>query len=209
MTLIEGGENRRRRRGAALEAALLEAAWEELLATGYEALSIEAVAERAQTSRAVLYRRWATKQDLVRAAVADQLTRTPMKVPDTGSLRGDLVAALEQSISRRARLVLQIMVRIGAYYEESGTNPGSLRTFLLAGRKPVMDAILDRAVARGEIPEGILTPRIRQLPLDLLRQETVMTLQPVEASVITEIVDDIFLPLLGGRAAKVRAGSCR
>jgi len=47
-----------RRRGAELEAALLDAAWDELQAVGYAGLTMEAVADRAGTSRAVLYRRW-------------------------------------------------------------------------------------------------------------------------------------------------------
>src|SRR5580658_8726409 len=62
-----GGKTRRR--GAALEHALLDAAWAELQDVGYAALTIEAVADRAGTSRAVLYRRWRNRPELVIAAM--------------------------------------------------------------------------------------------------------------------------------------------
>jgi len=52
------GEKAERRRGAALEAAILDAAWAELVAAGYAGLTMEAVAARAQTSRPVISRRW-------------------------------------------------------------------------------------------------------------------------------------------------------
>src|SRR5580704_17603611 len=58
-----------RRRGEALETALLDAAWEELQAVGYAGLTTEAVADRAGTSRAVIYRRWPKRAELVIAAL--------------------------------------------------------------------------------------------------------------------------------------------
>ena len=62
-------EVRRRRRGPQLEAALLDAAWEELVHVGYASLTMESVAARAHTGIAVLYRRWPNKDQLVLAAI--------------------------------------------------------------------------------------------------------------------------------------------
>ena len=56
MSLNPGGASQRRR-GIALEEALLDAAWAELTERGYDGFTIDAVAARAGTSRAVLYRR--------------------------------------------------------------------------------------------------------------------------------------------------------
>src|ERR1700689_58257 len=58
-----------RRRGATLEHALLDAAWQELQASGYAKLTMERVADRAGTSRAVIYRRWRNRAELVIAAM--------------------------------------------------------------------------------------------------------------------------------------------
>src|ERR1700684_675894 len=83
---------RTRRRGAALEAALLDAAGAELQDTGYQAMTMEAVADRAGTSRAVLYRRWPKRAELAVAALRRHQPLLSGPIPDTGSLRGDVVA---------------------------------------------------------------------------------------------------------------------
>jgi AcrR family transcriptional regulator len=55
---------------------------------------MESVAARARTGVAVLYRRWPRKDDLVMAAIANHGTMNPVDMPDTGSLRGDMLALL-------------------------------------------------------------------------------------------------------------------
>ena len=59
-----------------------------------------------------------------------------------------------------------------------------------------VDEVLRRGIERGEIDPDRLTPRIATVALDLLRHEMLMTLQPVPEETITEIVDEIFLPLV-------------
>src|ERR1700677_3554696 len=83
-----------RRRGEALESALLDAACAELQAAGYQSMTMEAVADRAGTSRAVLYRRWPKKAELVVAALRRHRPMLSGEVPDTGNLRGDVLALL-------------------------------------------------------------------------------------------------------------------
>ena len=85
----------RRRRGEALEVALLEATWTELKEVGYTQISFDNVAKRAGTSKAVLYRRWPNRLELVRAALRFHRPLPPTFVPKTGSLRGDVLALLE------------------------------------------------------------------------------------------------------------------
>ena len=57
-------------------------------------MTIDAVAVRAGTSRAVLYRRWPNKQELVLAALKHEAAKDVVVAPDTGSLRGDVIALL-------------------------------------------------------------------------------------------------------------------
>src|ERR1700685_1894437 len=71
-----------RRRGAALEHALLDAAWQELQESGYAKLTMERVADRAGTSRAVIYRRWRSRPDLVIAAMRHHQPVLSGAVPD-------------------------------------------------------------------------------------------------------------------------------
>ena len=86
-----------RRRGADLEDAILDAAWEQLTAEGYGRFTIDTVAARARTSKPVLYRRWKTSDELLRAAIRHRGAVTEVPDPDTGTLRGDMLALLRYS----------------------------------------------------------------------------------------------------------------
>lgn len=185
-----------RRHGEQLDRALLDAAWAQLVDGGYASFTFDAVAERAATSRPVLYRRWADKHELVRAALAHALDRDKIAVPDTGTLRGDTIALMKAANKSRAYISAVMAVHLGGYYQETGTSPADLRTLLTIGRASVIGAVLDQAIARGEISKDALTDRIAGLPYTLLNQEYLVTLKPVRVSVIEEIVDTIFLPLV-------------
>jgi AcrR family transcriptional regulator len=186
----------RRRRGAELENALLDAAWDELAEKGYTDFTIESVAERARTSRAVLYRRWPAKPDLVRAAVVHVGDRERVTVPDTGSLRDDMVELLRRANRSRAWLGIVMALQLSGYYAETGTGLADLRTAFLAGRGTAVTTLISRGVARGEVDPARLSPRVEAVPFDLYRQELLMTLKPVPDEVIESIVDEVFMPLV-------------
>lgn len=185
-----------RRRGAALENDLLDAAWEELSQKGYDGFTIESVAERARTSRAVVYRRWPSKPDLVMAAIGHSGFRMRVEIPDTGNLRDDMIGLLRSANRNRAPLGILMSARLGAFYAETGRSFADLRETYVGGRTTALDALLDRAVERGEIDPAKLTPRIRGVAFDLYRHELLMTNQPVADDVIVSIIDEVFMPLV-------------
>jgi AcrR family transcriptional regulator len=185
-----------RRRGAALEEALLGAAWEELMRGGYAKFTVEAVAERAQTSRAVIYRRWPQRWDLVYASVRYYQEQNPVRTPDTGSLREDLITYLLDASAKRSEFAALFTLSMAQFYDESGQTPSDVRERLLSGRSMASEPIFDRAVARGEVSAARATPRVRRLPFDLLRNELMMTLRPVPEETVVAIVDEVVLPLI-------------
>ena len=188
----------RRRRGAELETAILDACWAELTAHGYGALTIDAVAQRAGTSRTVIYRRWATKRELVEAAIVAVGRRHPTSPPRTGSLREDVLAVMRFSNEHRIGLTALLAAFLGDYFLETGTTPYDLRRLVVDDDAPsVLDAILAEARERGEIPDG-LSRRVTSVAFDLFRHEALMRLGPVPEEVLVEIVDDVFLPLVTG-----------
>ncbi|MFI5958917.1 TetR/AcrR family transcriptional regulator [Cryptosporangium sp. NPDC051539] len=187
-----------RRRGAALETALLEAAWAELTDRGYANFTLESVAQRAGTSTPVIYRRWTTKAQLIQAAIAHASAGRVVEIRDTGSLRGDLIALMRAANETRMDLLAGAVVLLGTYFEDTGTNLETLRAQVLDGRRSAAEVILQRAIDRGEVDATVLTPRLVSLPFDLFRHELLMTLRPVSEEAIVQIVDDIVLPLLTG-----------
>lgn len=201
MSLIESSQEPtpRRRRGAELEAALLDAAWDEILEKGYDRFTIESVAERARTSRAVVYRRWPRKADLVHAAATRAGSQNQVSVPNTGSLRNDVIELLRRANRSRSQIGVQMILQLGGYFAETGTGIAELRSAFLSGRSSAMQQVLEHAVARGEADPAKITPRVTGVPFDLYRQELLMTLKTVPDDVIESIVDEVFLPLVSTR----------
>jgi AcrR family transcriptional regulator len=190
------GPRRTRRRGAELEGDILGAAWEQLTSEGHEHFTIDAVAARARTSRPVLYRRWKTREELLRATIRHRGTMAQPQVPDTGSLRGDLLAVLADANTRRVGDLALLSAMLGTFFDGSGPSLAEFRAEFIGGRTTSLEAVIGRAVERGEIDADRLTPRIASLPFDLLRHEVLMTLRPVPDHVLRQIVDDIFIPLV-------------
>ena len=185
-----------RRRGSRLETALLQAAWDELTEVGYGALTMEGVAARAKTSRAVLYRRWPSRPELVIAALQQHTAVAPLEVPDTGTLRGDVLALLRHMSERVGEVAGVISFLLADSFAEAGLSPAALRERAVAGAPQTMQLVIDRAVGRGEVDPGRLSPRIVSLPVDLVRHDLIMTQAPVPDATLVEIVDKIFLPLV-------------
>jgi AcrR family transcriptional regulator len=191
----EPDEKATRRRGAALEAAILDAAWNVLETDGWNGFTFAGVAERAHSSKPVLYRRWRTREELLRATLRRQGEITPREVPDTGSLRGDTVAVLTAVNQLRGSVAAVMSMSLSAQFQDLGLSPAELRRELVGHRESSMDVIVARAIARGELGPKTPAARVVSLPVDLLRHELLMTLEPVAPNTITQIVDDVFLPL--------------
>ncbi len=188
-----------RRRGEALEEAILLAAWKELAEIGYTHLTMESVATRAGTNKAVLYRRWSNKSELVIAALHKYLPKFTNDIPNTGNLRNDVYAYLH-GITKPLKSIGSQTIR-GLMMEPRVLNniiasmPKISQSRFEGKMTADMTAILKNAELRGEALLEKLTVRIISLPWDLLRYELIIN-QEVSDTTIAEIVDDIFMPLI-------------
>ena len=191
---------RRRRRGPQLESALLDAAWDELVEVGFANLTMESVAARAQTGVAVLYRRWANKDQLVFAAIEHYGHARPVEIPDTGTLRGDMLALLTaMSRARATFMAVAAAAGFSGLLASTGLTPAQAREKLLGdGRVRGDQIIFRRAQDRGEIDLKRIPPAVLAMPFDLVRHDLLMNLEPVKPARIASIVDEIFLPLVTG-----------
>jgi len=187
---------RQRRRGEELEAALLEAAWQELVEAGFARLTMESVAARAKTGVAVLYRRWHSKDDLVIAAIRHYGTAHPVEVPDTGSLRGDMIALLSSFSSTRVSFAAIVSAVFSGLLASTGLTQAQVREKILADRPLHSDQIFARAHERGEIDLDRIPPAVLTMPFDLIRHDMLMTYKPIPPERVLAIVDDLFMPLV-------------
>lgn len=189
-----------RRRGEILEAAILLAAWGELVETGYTNMTMESVATRAGTNKSVLYRRWADKSELVIAAIHKNLPKITSDIPNTGSLRDDVYTYLRARVEPLKTIGTQtirgLMMEPVVWRNIIASMPKIIKRRSENKLTTAMTEILKNAELRGEISLEKLTPRIISLPLDLLLYEMITKLEPVSDEAIAEIIDDIFMPLI-------------
>lgn len=138
------------RRRPAVDAAITAAARDLLRERGYAALTMSAVIERAGVSSATLYRRFAGKQALVSATL--QSARRSTEAPDVGELAGD-VRALVESIGRAVRQRDDLFAAVSGELQRDAELRSLYRESLVEPRLRQVEAIMERATARGELLE--------------------------------------------------------
>jgi hypothetical protein len=117
------------------------------------------------------------------------------EIPDTGNLRGDVLAVLRRISAGLAELGPETFYGLlGDYFADPALVPDLQAQVLQTGNE-VMATILKRAAGRGEARDDI-PPRVATLPIDLLRHELFRSLAPPSERAMTEIVDEVFLPLV-------------
>jgi AcrR family transcriptional regulator len=203
-----GGDHRSRprRRGSTLDAAILRATIAEIDQHGYADLSIERVAERARASKASVYRRWPSKVALVLAAVHNQLPDTAA-APDTGSLRGDLMALFlgaARQLSGPAGVAIRGM--LGDALRDPELH-AELRRYTRGRSGAALRDVLRLAGQRGELSPEAITPRQLEAGMSVLRFHFLVHGAPVADTVVVEIVDEVVLPLFHAVAGTESAAS--
>ena len=134
---------------------ILAAARQALLAAGYAGLAVDEVAQRAGVAKTTLYRRWPTKDHLAIAVYADMLDRD-VPVTDTGDVRADLVAYLQQiaatlaSVRRRSAGIVAELVAAAARHADVGEAMRGLYT----RRIRLAVELVERATERGQLRSG-------------------------------------------------------
>ncbi len=132
------------------------------------------------------------------AALEHHRTAHPVAVPDTGTLRGDLIAQLT-SVSEA--LAGFFAIAAGAAFSgllaDTGMSPARIREQIAGDQLlPHRRTAYQRAHARGEIDLDRVPEPVLALPFDLVRHDMLMALKPVDPDRVRSIVDDLFLPLL-------------
>lgn len=195
----KSGATATRRRGIALEEAILNAALDELAEVNFTELTMESIAARAGTNKAVLYRRWANKTELIFAVMRKYQPKPLDQIPDTGDLRNDLLSyilGMTQPIQQIGTQAIKGLIKAQLGNAVLTSIPQMLPPRGSDKITKAMTSMLQNAAARGEIKMEKLSPRVISLPMDLLRFELITRQEMIPDEVIIEIVDEIFLPLV-------------
>ena len=165
---------------------------------------MDRIAKRAGTGKAALYRRWpnvrALGLDVFLATIAEAV---PQAFPNTGSLRGDLVDSMKaftSSFRGPMALVLRELI------SESAHDSALIEEFNRRLGEPMESElvnVLQRAMARGEIPTKPIDPLIFELPDALISHRLLMRGEIIDDITCEHLVDNVILPLLEFRRQDV------
>ncbi|MEE3017537.1 MAG: TetR/AcrR family transcriptional regulator [Actinomycetota bacterium] len=193
-----------RRTGDELIQAVHAAALAEISENGLRGASMDRIAKRAGTGKATLYRRWpnvrALGLDVFLATIAEAV---PQAFPNTGSLREDLVDSMK-SFTSSFRGPMALVLR--ELMSESAHDSALIEEFNRRLGEPMeleLVNVLQRAMARGEIPTKPIDPLIFELPDALISHRLLLRGEIIDDITCEHLVDNVILPLLEFRRQDV------
>jgi AcrR family transcriptional regulator len=175
--------------------ALRASALELLAEIGYDRLTIDKIAAHAGAGKATIYRRWSGKAELIVDALMCQKGATPL-TPDTGTLRGDLSALIDQSDVEEGQLDTQVMIGLVSALPHDAELRDVFRTQLIEPHTAQLAVVFNRAVERGEIrPVANMDTIVSILPALVFHRLLVSATVP-DRAFFESIVEGVLLPLL-------------
>jgi AcrR family transcriptional regulator len=188
-----------RKRDPSRDAAILEATLEVLSDTGYERLTTDLVAARAKAGKGALYRRWDSKEALVLDAVA-HLKRKHIDViplPDTGTLRGDLLALFKAEPSEVAERKLKIFAGVSSMLSRFPDLGDSVNQVMAGPWIEIYQVLMKRARVRGEIPASADIPTLSQIVPSMAAYRALILRKPFNKTFLISMIDGVLMPALG------------
>lgn len=189
-----------RPRDPAIDEAIRTAAQQLLLEVGHRGLSMEAVAARAGVSKPTLYLRYPSKQVLIFDAVFGKTKALDM--PETGSLRGDLLEAYGWAVAEfaapEARATLPAMLAEMPASPEFGR---LVRAEVIDPEYARVESLLRRARARGEVREDVDLTLVIDTFLGAALARAVLLDRPLDQDFATRMVDLLIEGLRPRRSA--------
>lgn len=159
---------------------------------GYDQLTIDAVAGAAHASKATVYRRWPSKAELVLAAFIEGVRQVAV-VPNTGTLRGDLISLGEvcgEHGRQHASTIRAVMVEVSRH---PALNEAMQEQFLKQ-RKATIQHVLQQAVDRGEITADAITDELWDLLPGYLIFRSIIPDRPPTRRTVQALVDGFLIP---------------
>jgi AcrR family transcriptional regulator len=188
-----------RRRDPARDPAILTAALDVLAETGYDGMTIDMVAARARAGKATLYRRWASKAELVIDAVSC-MKKSAVDLdhlPDTGSLRGDLIAMIRAPAIEDGERKLQVMAGLISMLSRDPGLAEAVNAALIEPRAAASRVLMRRAAGRGEIRPDCDIETLSLIMPSMAAYRVLVLRKPVDRDFLVTLIDGVLLPAVG------------
>ncbi len=188
-----------RKRDHSRDADILQAAIEILAEEGFDGMTIEMVATRAKAGKATLYRRWPGKEELVLEAIGCmKSTELDLgSLPDTGTLRGDLVAMIKPRTTEESERKLRVMAGVAALLTRAPELTDAASAALMGPRMAAHRILLERARARGEVRADADLDALSRLLPAMASFRLLVERKPIDRDFQISLIDGILLPAAG------------
>jgi AcrR family transcriptional regulator len=174
-------------RSARIRQSVLDATLATVAEVGVEKLSVADVATRAAVHETSIYRRWRTRENLIIDALLNYSERH-LPIPDTGSLRGDLVDFGVELVAYLATPLGRALAQTMANIPDEPAIAEARNSFWQT-RYELASAMIDRAIERGELEQGTDPRLLLEALVAPLHLRTLMTREPPEADLPQRLVD--------------------
>ncbi|WP_437946112.1 TetR/AcrR family transcriptional regulator [Sorangium sp. So ce296] len=198
-----------RKRDRSRDATILEAALEVLAEVGAAGLTMDLVAARAGAGKATIYRRWTSKVELVIDAVA-HMKRNQVDIehlPDTGTLRGDLLGLFKPPSIEEGERKLKIMTGLASLLSQEQALAEAANSAVVEPWAEAHLALMQRAVARGEISASADIATLSQVIPSMAAYRTLVQRKPIDLAFLVSMVDGVIVPALRNQPSGVGQGS--
>jgi AcrR family transcriptional regulator len=187
-----------RKRDHSRDGVIVQAALDVLAEVGYAGMTVDMVAARAKAGKATVYRRWSSKEEMVLDAVAR--TRPGQlrldELPDTGSLRSDLLALFAPQPREETEKRMKVMAGLASM---ALTHPGfdeAVNDTMVGSWAEAYRALMARAVERGEIPATADIDTVSYVIPSVAAYRSLIQHKPFERDFLTTWLDSVVLPAL-------------
>jgi AcrR family transcriptional regulator len=187
-----------RKRDPARDGEILDAALEVMAELGYERMTVDMVAARAKAGKATVYRRWQSKEQMVLDAVARMKhSQVPFdKLPDTGTLRGDLLGLFKPQSRAESEQRMKVMAGLLSMISAQDGLADVINDALVTPWADAHRALMQRAVERGEISRSADIETISQVLPSLAAYRSLIQRRPFSREFLVAWIDGVVLPAL-------------
>jgi AcrR family transcriptional regulator len=187
-----------RKRDHSRDAKILEATLEVLAEVGAAGLTMDLVAARAGAGKATIYRRWASKTEMFVDAIAHlkHIQVDLESLPDTGTLRGDLLGLFKPQSVEETEHRLKIMAGLASLLSQDQVLVEAANAAVVHPWAEAHFALMQRAIERGEIAADADIGTLSQVLPSMAAYRTLVQRKPFDQAFLVSMLDGVILPAL-------------
>jgi AcrR family transcriptional regulator len=174
------------RRGEHVRRTVLAAAFEELVAHGFDGATVAGVAKRSGVHETTVYRRWTTRENLLAAALTER-SADVIPAPDTGSTRNDLLTIVREVLAYVGSPAGTAVLRAATLPVDSAYDDA--RKAFWTHRFDALLPVVARGIERGDLRADIDGRLLLEMLIAPIHGRLLLTGEGIDADIAERLVE--------------------